>query len=1324
MKNILLLSIILNFFQGNALCQPLINEICPANISIIRNHAGDFDDYIEIVNTGQTSINLENYGISDDTDSTERFIFPEYTLAAGSKLLVFAVGDKKIDKIDHYEMPVDGNGIWSYSYDSLVTDSTWRDLSYDDSQWSTGAGGIGYGDNDDGTIVPVCQAVQMRYTFEVEDSLDVLEAILMMDFDDGFTAYLNGVEIASKNMWPGPLSWNIFANDAHEAGFYQGLPLDSFFIDPTTLKNTIRNGKNVLAVQTHNVEPNSSDLSSMAFLFFGMEDEDYIYSAPPSWFLIPDNISFNADFKLSRSGETVYLFDPSGNIIDQISYPAIESDHCYARSTDGSQNWCINIHPSPLESNDSFSCYSGYAQTPIFSLSGGFYSSPQTVDLISTQGNSTIRYSTNGDEPDSSSNVFTSSLILDSTTTIRARVFANGYLPGKTISHTFLLNVESKLPVFSISTDSLGLWDENTGIYVLGPNADTAKPYYGANFWQDWEIPASIEYYGKDKQKIFSVNAEIEIYGNYSRSKPQKSLEIHLKDRYGTGSIAYPLLSDKSFIREYENIILRNSGTDWNIVHFRDAFMEKIMKNTYSGYLAAEPVRVFLNGQDWGVYNLHEKNNHKWVETNFELEKGEYDFLSEEGIVMSVVEGSDKDFWELYDIATGQAPETDEYYNQVSARLDLKNFSDYFIAETYYNNGDWIGDWTNNIKLWRPKSENGRWKYVLLDLDFGMGLVGNATDNRLEIARNPAAFSHSSELFDAILENPKFKSYFINRYADLLNTIYLPSNVESVMRSFKDSMITDMVYHFNKWTNDTVIWNFNINRMMSFASQRPDLTRDMIKDQFGLNGKVSLTLQTNPPLAGRIEINTITPLSYPWEGIYFNGNPVTVTAIPNPGYTFDHWTASPLAGNTTEQQISLNFTSNDVLTAHFTGNPTDPKLNVSEFNYNSHSSIDSEDWIELNNYGNTELDISGWKIRDEEDHNSYTFPTGTKIASGGYLVVARDTCAFHSIYPDVSNFVGPFGFALNNSDDEIRVYDYLDQPYLSLIYQTQLPWPVEADGDGYTCELQNNSTDLSNGSNWAIGCFGGSPGRSSNNVLAFNIRISGENFFCSQDVCQLNALEISNALYEWSFNGDLIDNANLPYYAASETGLYSVELSIQNCSGQSEIKEVIETQLSVAPKITGGSRCGPGSVLLMANSEEDVSWFESINGEAIFTGNLFLTPELKNHKSYFVRSGDVCPSEMIEVEAKIRNECESEIAIYPNPSSGGASLILHYENLEAGNGLVQITDCCGKVLRSFSMEFSPYRSTYDLPILDFPQGAYLVSLYQNDFVYVTKMIRQ
>jgi hypothetical protein len=192
--------------------------------------------------------------------------------------------------------------------------------------------------------------------------------------------------------------------------------------------------------------------------------------------------------------------------------------------------------------------------------------------------------------------------------------------------------------------------------------------------------------------------------------------------------------------------------------------------------------------------------------------------------------------------------------------------------------------------------------------------------------------------------------------------------------------------------------------MMNFAHARPQKARDQIKSGFSLGNQVSLTIQTSPAGSGRIEISTITPGTLPWTGIYFKGNPVTITAIPNPGFTFDHWRSThTINSNNPNQSVTYDFTGNDVITAYFTGSPAPTKLCVSELNYNSDSAYNAGDWIELHNYGTTSIDLSGWKLPDGSDNHKFVFPTGTVIGANGYLVLYEDSVKFKSQLPSVNN---------------------------------------------------------------------------------------------------------------------------------------------------------------------------------------------------------------------------------------------------------------------------------------------------------------------------------
>ncbi len=103
--------------------------------------------------------------------------------------------------------------------------------------------------------------------------------MLFMDFDDGFVAYINGVEIARVNL--GNIGDNVpfdfLATSDHEANGYQTLPIDRFEIDLEQLTDLLVLGENVLAIQVHNVATTSSDLTSNAYLVGGFTTSNITY---------------------------------------------------------------------------------------------------------------------------------------------------------------------------------------------------------------------------------------------------------------------------------------------------------------------------------------------------------------------------------------------------------------------------------------------------------------------------------------------------------------------------------------------------------------------------------------------------------------------------------------------------------------------------------------------------------------------------------------------------------------------------------------------------------------------------------------------------------------------------------------------------------------------------------------------------------------------------------------------------------------------------------------------------------------------------------------
>lgn len=132
------------------------------------------------------------------------------------------------------------------------------------------------------------------------------------------------------------------------------------------------------------------------------------------------------------------------------------------------------------------------------------------------------------------------------------------------------------------------------------------------------------------------------------------------------------------------------------------------------------------------------------------------------------------------------------------------------------------------------------------------------------------------------------------------------------------------------------------------------------------------------------------------------------------------------------------------------------------------------EFIELLNTLGIPEDLGGYRI-DGDIH--YTFPAGTILAPGAYLVVARSPEDLTRIQ-GATNVVGPFTGNLSNSSGKLQLRNPAGAVFLDVVYDSQPPWPVAADGGGHSLVLVRPSLGENDPRAWASSDrVGGSPGR-------------------------------------------------------------------------------------------------------------------------------------------------------------------------------------------------------------------------------------------------------
>lgn len=615
---------------------------------------------------------------------------------------------------------------------------------------------------------------------------------------------------------------------------------------------------------------------------------------------------WHTNFKISASGESIVLTDPAGAVIDRVDIPASESDIAYGRISDGSLPWIFQT-PSPGAKNTG-TIILPLSDPVVASQPAGFYSPSVTVAL--TAGGSKIHYTLDGGDPDTTSTVYAQPITIQKTSVLKAVSTKAGHRPSPIIHQSYFINENTDLPVISLSSDPYNLFDYNHGIYADGPGWTPTAPNYGANFWMDWERPAHIEFFEDDKSLGFSENCGIAIYGAYTRSFPMKSISVKFKSEYGVSEIHYPLFPDLD-LPTYDSFVLRNSGNDFYYTHIRDAMMQTLVQDLDIDYLEYRPAAAFINGEYWGIYNIREKISEHYVASHHNVDADNIDML--EGN-MELIHGDAQNYQQLVNYISSHNMATDEAYNYVNQMIDLDECLLYFAAEVYYNSQDWPA---NNLKYWRERSAAGRWRWILYDLDFGFNLYETTgqSENHLTyllsgIETRPGSNPPWSTLLPRkLMENPRIKNQFINLIADLLNTNFESSRVVNTINQLAGHIANEIGRHRKRWGISEQTASDHMKRMTTFALERPGYLRGFVRDYFHCGEAGKITLNATP--GGQIRLNSLIFKSgeLPWSGIYFIGNPVSLTAIPDPGYKFDGWTGAVVSPDSSASLTISRYTN-------------------------------------------------------------------------------------------------------------------------------------------------------------------------------------------------------------------------------------------------------------------------------------------------------------------------------------------------------------------------------------------------------------------------------
>lgn len=585
----------------------------------------------------------------------------------------------------------------------------------------------------------------------------------------------------------------------------------------------------------------------------------------------------HTDFRVDAGNAQLFLFDHAGALCDSVTLPPMPAPCiAYGRSSDGADEWYHELSSTPGAPNSGGGSEE-LLPDPVFNVTGGTFSEPfsLTVELpADAPADAFIFLTFDGTEPTIQSlSCKQYAMKVKSTTIVRAKLITRSrtQLQAPPVTHSYIFHPrETTLPVVSIVTNRDYLYDASIGI--LTPTVNDGVP----NYMRPWRRPVNIEYFRGDDSEVFNQLAETAVSGVSTREQVQKSLKVYTDKRFGHKHFKGALWDDKPEVTKTHSFTLRCGGNNSFTTRINDALVQTLFGTHVADvdWQAYEPVIVYINGAYKGVYGLRERSNKDYVEAN-------YDGLDDIEVAdeSSYKASSSKEgtlFQELYDAYSRR----DVTYEELAALIDTANFVATVAAELYGKNTDWP---TNNVSLWRPTADGGRWRWILKDMDrFGMQhvLYPESFNMFSYLFGKGDGFSFKDEsfaLYQRMAAFPEFQQALADRLSVYLGDFLRPDVVTARIDSMDAEIRPEVKATFAAYNfaDDYYQYTTGLKRLKTFVSNRPAILYKQMADFFRLGSVVPLTVAAD---SVPVRMNGTMLTEGDFQGSFFTDYPLRLTA--------------------------------------------------------------------------------------------------------------------------------------------------------------------------------------------------------------------------------------------------------------------------------------------------------------------------------------------------------------------------------------------------------------------------------------------------------------
>lgn len=628
------------------------------------------------------------------------------------------------------------------------------------------------------------------------------------------------------------------------------------------------------------------------------------------------------------------------------------------------------------------------------------------------------------------------------------------------------------------------------------------------------ERPASIELIHPDGAKGFQADCGVRIQGGYFRAdhvSKKHSFRLLFKEIYGPEKLQYPLFGDDA-AQKFNTVTLRACSADSyagemsNAQFTRDQFVRDLQLGTGNAAPHGIFVHLYLNGVYWGLYNPCERPDANFSSSYYGGKTEDWDAIKHEGFtvqqgdsialkqMLSLCEEAGRSYEALMKL---QGKGLDgQRRPEYPCLLDLANYVDYIIVQTWGGNWDWP---FKNYWIGRDRTAASTgFKFYCWDVEDTVLSRRSPLDfnqlKRGELHRD-VAIPHSR-----LKENPEYRLFFADRVHRLFfnGGILTPDSLIARYKHMANGIELAIIPEAARWADQRCEarkpetppatpsdWIPMRDRILTtYLPQRTGVVLGQLRalglypgldaPVFHVDGKPQhggpVASSQRLTISGNVVYYTLDGSDPRIAGSAAGGKDpagVSPTALRSSGpITLDKTTRVKARTLDGANWSALNE-------AVFAVGPVAQNLRISEILYQPASKDSKAEFVELTNVGSQGINLN---LARFAKGIAFTFPS-FELAPGGYCLLVQDRAAFEAVHGNKLPVVGQYTGSLDNAGEKLELLDAAGQVIQSFTYEGD--WFDSTDKLGFSLTMRDPRTgDPGSKSAWQPSAqAGGSPGR-------------------------------------------------------------------------------------------------------------------------------------------------------------------------------------------------------------------------------------------------------